>query len=110
MSQNPVIEVSGNVKVIKSGDMPTTLSLPDGYIAFGMCLGEYRIFGNVDGEIVDLTNFVVTSPSGTIKGRVDGQEGPTQDLPFEQLKYLLGVPIYKLTGDQLDITARVIPD
>jgi len=99
---NPEIVLTSNIKRITSNQAPSELELPLGFIAFGEVMGEYRIFGNSDGNIVDLTNFVVISQPDTVKGRIGG-EGPTQDLPFEELKYLLGIPIFELTGDSLNI-------
>jgi len=105
MSERPNVELVSNVKNITSGVAPSQLDLPLGFIAFGEVNGEYRIFGNSDGEIVDLTNFVVVSEPNTLKGRL-GSTGPTQDLPFDQLRIALDIPNYQLVGDVLYINSN----
>lgn len=49
------LEVQSNLKCITSGNVPTTENLLDGEFAFGNVGGEPKLYGNVDGTIVDFS-------------------------------------------------------
>lgn len=49
------LEVQSNLKCITSGNVPTTENLLDGEFAFGNVGGEPKLYGNVDGMIVDFS-------------------------------------------------------
>lgn len=46
-------ELLTNLKVIKSGTVPTTATLPDGHLAFGKIGGAPKIYGNSDGAVTE---------------------------------------------------------
>ena len=50
------IQLLSNVKIITSGQMPTPDNLQPGEAAFGKLTsdGKYHLFGNSDGEVVDI--------------------------------------------------------
>lgn len=51
-------ELVSNLKLITSGNMPTTANLANGELAFGLVGGVAKLYGNVNGTIVDFSNFV----------------------------------------------------
>ena len=51
-------EIVSNLKLITSGNVPTTSNLGNGELAFGLVDGVAKLYGNVNGTIVDFSNFV----------------------------------------------------
>lgn len=51
-------ELVSNLKLITSGNVPTTSNLGNGELAFGLVGGVAKLYGNVNGTIVDFSNFV----------------------------------------------------
>lgn len=51
-------EIVSNLKLITSGNVPTTSNLGNGELAFGLVGGVVKLYGNVNGTIVDFSNFV----------------------------------------------------
>lgn len=49
------LEIPSNVKCITSGQVPTTANLKDGEFAFGKVGGVAKLYGNVNGVIIDFT-------------------------------------------------------
>ena len=49
------LEIPSNVKSITSGQIPTTTNLKDGEFAFGKVGGVAKLYGNVNGVIIDFT-------------------------------------------------------
>lgn len=49
------MDIISNLKLISSGNIPTTENLAPGEAAFGIIDGKAKIFGNVGNQIVDLT-------------------------------------------------------
>lgn len=49
-----MVNVESNVKLASSGDVPTTGTLPKGYMAFGNFGGKNKLYGNVGSEVADL--------------------------------------------------------
>lgn len=49
------LEIPSNVKCITSGQVPTTANLKDGEFAFGKVGGIAKLYGNVNGVIIDFT-------------------------------------------------------
>lgn len=52
------LEIPSNVKCITSGQVPTTTNLKDGEFAFGKVGGVAKLYGNVNGVIIDFTGDV----------------------------------------------------
>lgn len=55
-------EIVSNLKLITSGNVPTTSNLGNGELAFGLVGGVAKLYGNVNGTIVDFSNFLRTAP------------------------------------------------
>lgn len=51
-------EIVSNLKLITSGNVPTTSNLGNGELAFGLVGGVAKLYGNVNGTIVNFSNFV----------------------------------------------------
>jgi len=51
----PTIELNSNLKLITSGDIPTTQELAPGELAFGYVGPTPKMYGNADGTIVEFT-------------------------------------------------------
>lgn len=49
------LQIPSNVKCITSGQVPTTTNLKDGEFAFGKVGGVAKLYGNVNGVIIDFT-------------------------------------------------------
>ena len=80
------IQLLSNVKIITSGQMPTPDNLQPGEAAFGKLTsdGKYHLFGNSDGEVVDI---ILSTLEGMSPGTSDLQQvlenGNTTDLSIE---------------------------
>lgn len=62
-----VIKIKGNLKLISTGNVPTTSNLPKGYCAFGTVDGKASLYGNIDGtEVVDLFKDITIEPVQTL--------------------------------------------
>lgn len=48
-------EIVSNLKLIISGNVPTTSNLANGEFAFGLVDGVAKLYGNVNGTIVDFS-------------------------------------------------------
>jgi hypothetical protein len=100
------IELDSNVKVIKSGNFPNELSLPENAMAFGKVNGAYDIFINSNGEVSNVTEYIMTSPNGqSVKGRLLITEGVTQDIDIYDLRLLLNINHYELSDNTLNVTS-----
>lgn len=62
-------EVVSNLKLITSGNVPTTLNLGNGELAFGLVDGVAKLYGNVNGTIVDFSDFLRTAPVTSVAGK-----------------------------------------
>lgn len=49
-----MVNVTSNVKLSSSGNVPTTGTLQKGYMAFGNFGGENKLYGNIGSDVVDL--------------------------------------------------------
>lgn len=49
-----MVNVTSNVELATSGTVPTTDTLPKGYVAFGNFGGKNKLYGNVGSEVADL--------------------------------------------------------
>ena len=56
-------ELVSNLKLITSGNVPTTSKLKNGELAFGLVDGVAKLYGNVNGTIVDFSNFADANKS-----------------------------------------------
>lgn len=83
------LEVQSNLKCITSGNVPTTENLLDGEFAFGNVGGEPKLYGNVDGTIVDFSGDT-TIDADTLNGLLSGGRG------IEVVK--------NATGDKVNVT------
>lgn len=68
------LEVQSNLKCITSGNVPTAENLLDGEFAFGNVGGEPKLYGNVDGTIVDFSGDT-TIDADTLNGLLSGGRG-----------------------------------
>lgn len=62
-------EIVSNLKLITSGNVPTTSKLANGELAFGLVGGVAKMYGNVNGVIVDFSNFLRTAPVTSVAGK-----------------------------------------
>ena len=68
------LEIQSNLKCITSGNVPTTENLLDGEFAFGNVGGEPKLYGNVDGTIVDFSGDI-TIDADTLNELLSGGDG-----------------------------------
>lgn len=69
------LEIPSNVKCITSGQVPTTTKLKDGEFAFGKVGGVAKLYGNVNGVIIDFTGDSATIDADTLNGLLSGGNG-----------------------------------
>lgn len=73
------LEIPSNVKCITSGQVPTTKNLKDGEFAFGKVGGVAKLYGNVNGVIIDFTGDGGggggTIDADTLNGLLSGSNG-----------------------------------
>lgn len=70
------LEIPSNVKCITSGQIPTTTNLKDGEFAFGKVGGVAKLYGNVNGVIIDFTgDGGGTIDADTLNGLLSGSNG-----------------------------------
>lgn len=62
-------EIVSNLKLITSGNVPTTSNLRNGELAFGLVDGVAKLYGNVNGTIVDFSDFLRTAPVTSVAGK-----------------------------------------
>lgn len=62
-------EIVSNLKLITSGNVPTTSNLGNGELAFGLVDGVAKLYGNVNGTIVDFSDFLQTAPVTSVAGK-----------------------------------------
>lgn len=62
-------EIVSNLKLITSGNVPTTSNLGNGELAFGLVDGVAKLYGNVNGTIVDFSNFLKVAPVTSVAGK-----------------------------------------
>ena len=62
-------EIVSNLKLITSGNVPTTSNLGNGELAFGLVGGVAKLYGNVNGTIVDFSDFLRTAPVTSVAGK-----------------------------------------
>ena len=62
-------EIVSNLKLITSGNVPTTSNLGNGELAFGLVDGVAKLYGNVNGTIVDFSDFLRTAPVTSVAGK-----------------------------------------
>lgn len=62
-------EIVSNLKLITSGKVPTTSNLGNGELAFGLVDGVAKLYGNVNGTIVDFSDFLQTAPVTSVAGK-----------------------------------------
>lgn len=69
------LEIPSNVKCITSGQVPTTANLKDGEFAFGKVGGVAKLYGNVNGVIIDFTGDSGTIDADTLNALLSGGKG-----------------------------------
>lgn len=69
------LEIPSNVKCITSGQVPTTTNLKDGEFAFGKVGGVAKLYGNVNGVIIDFTGDSGTIDADTLNALLSGGNG-----------------------------------
>lgn len=73
------LEIPSNVKCITSGQVPTTTNLKNGEFAFGKVDGVAKLYGNVNGVIIDFTGDGGggggTIDADTLNGLLSGSNG-----------------------------------
>lgn len=69
------LEIPSNVKCITSGQVPTTANLKDGEFAFGKVGGVAKLYGNVNGVIIDFTGDSGTIDADTLNALLSGGNG-----------------------------------
>lgn len=69
------LQIPSNVKCITSGQVPTTTNLKDGEFAFGKVGGVAKLYGNVNGVIIDFTGDSGTIDADTLNGLLSGSNG-----------------------------------
>lgn len=69
------LEIPSNVKCITSGQVPTTTNLKDGEFAFGKVGGVAKLYGNVNGVIIDFTRDSGTIDADTLNALLSGGKG-----------------------------------
>jgi hypothetical protein len=62
-------EIVSNLKLITSGNVPTTSNLGNGELAFGLVDEVAKLYGNVNGTIVDFSDFLRTAPVTSVAGK-----------------------------------------
>lgn len=62
-------ELVSNLKQITSGKAPTTSTLANGEMAFGLVGGVAKLYGNMNGTIVDFSDFLRTAPVTSVAGK-----------------------------------------
>lgn len=62
-------EIVSNLKLITSGNVPTTSNLGNGELAFGLVGGVAKLYGNVNGTIVDFSDFLKVAPVTSVAGK-----------------------------------------
>lgn len=62
-------EIVSNLKLITSGNVPTTSNLGNGELAFGLVDGVTKLYGNVNGTIVDFSDFLRVAPVTSVEGK-----------------------------------------
>lgn len=77
-------EITSNLKLITSGTIPTTSNLANGELAFGLVGGVAKLYGNVNGTIMD---FALSEE------QVDLYDYDWQDMggTYEATKYISGI-------------------
>lgn len=63
-------ELVSNLKQITSGQVPTTSNLANGEMAFGLVGGVAKLYGNMNGTIVDFSNFLTSAPVTSVSGKI----------------------------------------
>ena len=84
------LEIPSNVKCITSGQVPTTTNLKDGEFAFGKVGGIAKLYGNVNGVIIDFTGDGDGIEPGTGEGavqQVGAKANGKQAAAFGGLRY-----------------------
>lgn len=69
------LEIPSNVKCITSGQVPTTANLKDGEFAFGKVGGVAKLYGNVNGVIIDFTGDSATIDANTLLALLSASNG-----------------------------------
>lgn len=69
------LQIPSNVKCITSGQVPTTTNLKDGEFAFGKVGGVAKLYGNVNGVIIDFTGDSGTIDVDTLNALLSGGNG-----------------------------------
>lgn len=62
-------ELASNLKQITSGQVPTTSNLANGEMAFGLVGGVAKLYGNMNGTIVDFSNFLTSAPVTSVNNK-----------------------------------------
>lgn len=69
------LQIPSNVKCITSGQVPTTTNLKDGEFAFGKVGGVAKLYGNVNGVLIDFTGDSGTIDADTLNALLSGGNG-----------------------------------
>ena len=78
-------EIVSNLKLITSGNVPTTLNLGNGELAFGLVGGVAKLYGNVNGTIVDFSDFLRTAPVTSVAGKTGAVTLNKSDVGLENV-------------------------
>lgn len=97
-------EITSNLKLITSGTIPTTSNLANGELAFGLVGGVAKLYGNVNGTIMDFS-----SGGALSEEQVDLYDYDWQDMggTYEATKYISEIDYdsmiwYSATTESLD--------
>lgn len=78
-------EIVSNLKLITSGNVPTTSNLGNGELAFGLVNGVAKLYGNVNGTIVDFSNFLKVAPVTSVAGKTGAVTLNKSDVGLENV-------------------------
>lgn len=93
-----MVNVTSNVKLSSSGNIPTTGTLQKGYMAFGSFGGENKLYGNVGSEVVDLIGDAKTVLYFASQSELDEFLQGT-DVPVGEWYAAVAEKIYKQYGE-----------
>lgn len=105
------LEIQSNLKCITSGNVPTTTELANSEFAFGLVGGSPKLYGNVNGTIVDFS-----VDADTLNGLLTGSNGISiaKNTAGDKVNIKGAIPITvqftQLTGTIGQYTVTLRPD
>lgn len=78
-------EIVSNLKLITSGNVPTTSNLGNGELAFGLVGGVAKLYGNVNGTIVDFSDFLRVAPVTSVADKTGAVALNKSDVGLENV-------------------------